>query len=52
VGNHPAHSLIEDTRRGTEVERSMGLVEAGGLAEVGMVLHCSRLSAWSEKAVD
>jgi len=39
VGNHPAHSLIEDTRRGTEVERSMGLVEAGGLAEVGMVLQ-------------
>lgn len=42
VGNHSADGLVEDARRGTEVEGTVGLVEAGSLAEVGMVLHCSR----------
>jgi hypothetical protein len=27
------------------VERSVGLVETGGLVEVGVVLHCTLLSA-------
>ena len=38
VGNHTTDSLVEDAGRSTEMERTVGLVEAGTLAEVGMVL--------------
>lgn len=43
VRNHTADGLVEDARRGAEVEgTTTGRVETGGLAEVGMVLHCTQ----------
>jgi hypothetical protein len=42
VRNHAADGLVENARRGTEVEgTTTGRVETGGLAEVGMVLQLS-----------
>lgn len=38
VRNHASDSFIENPRRGTEVERSMGLIESGCLSEISMVL--------------
>lgn len=42
VGNHTTDSLVEDTRRGAEVEgTTTGRVVSRHLAEVGGVLDCS-----------
>lgn len=42
VGDHATDGLVEDARRSTEMEESVGVVETGCLAEVGVVLHCAR----------
>ena len=43
VRNHAADGLVEDAGRSTEVEgTTTGRVETGGLAKVGMVLHCTQ----------
>lgn len=43
VGNHAADSLVEDAGRSAEVEGTTASgVEASDLAEVGVVLDCSR----------
>jgi len=39
VWNHASDSLIEDAGWSTEVERTTGLVETGGLSEVGMIFN-------------
>jgi len=38
VCNHASDGLVEDAGWGTEVERTTGLVETGGLSEVGVIL--------------
>lgn len=35
--NHASDGLVEDAGWSTEVERTTGLVEAGGLSEVSMI---------------